>query len=250
MGLIMDIIKSLDLNKLINNTELLAVKPAGSMLRKINYADSDCDIVCLVRENRHELLTNKLISKQVINTVNSINIDVRVIDLRSFYKQIMNQSPEYYELLLADNIFINDYAKNNPYNMLNSKTQEHFNFIKMISAVKGMSYNLLRQINKYETDSKRLRKLLKQIDTVEHYADMVEFLQWFEAVDLNSLSVRRKYHDFYYSEDAIDNALISDAKGELKKIIKTDYGTLDDRLNKQLACQDYVSRVFESSLIG
>lgn len=249
----MDIVKSLNLDKLINNSELLAVKPAGSMLRKIAHANSDFDMVCLVRENRHELLTNKLISKQVINTVNGINIDVKVIDLRSFYKQIMNQSPEYYELLLADNIFINDYAKNNPYNMLNSETQNHFNFVnltKMISVVKGMSSNLLRQINKYETDSKRLRKLLKQIDTVEHYADMVGFLQWFEAVDLNSLSVRRKYHDFYHSEDAIDNTLISDAKSELKKIIKTDYGALNDKLSKQSACQDYVSRVFELSLIG
>ena len=79
---------------------------------------------------------------------------------------------------------------------------------------------------------------------------MVEFLQWTKAVDLNSLPVRRKYHDFYYSEDAIDNALISDAKNELKKIIKTDYGALDNKLSKQSACQDYVSRVFESSLIG
>ena len=91
------------------------------------------------------------------------------------------------------------------------------NFTKMIAAVKGMSSNLLRQIDKYETDSKRLRKLFKQIDTVKHYADMVGFLQWTGAIDLNSLSVHKKYHDFYYSEDAIDNALISDAKSELKK---------------------------------
>lgn len=73
----MDIIKSLNLDKLINNTELLAVKPAGSMLRKTNHADSDFDIVCLVRENRHELLTNRLINKQVINTVNCLSKLIR-----------------------------------------------------------------------------------------------------------------------------------------------------------------------------
>lgn len=197
--------------------KVYAVYLAGSFARHLATPDSDLDLTLIVKPSKYDYLTNAKFDKQIIfekdeanksffeslpeklkltatvldnygyaptlkeaDSIRLTELDIRIVSAPSFYKQLMNMSPNAADLLLGKVLYLNVKRKQSLFcaalpsqsnlvaqlSHLNRTDKASLNLPKYLAALIGITSHAIKLIEKDPL------KHLKLADTVNYFANL------------------------------------------------------------------------------
>ena len=213
---------------------VLAVYLSGSTSRNMQNANSDLDLVILVKENKYDLLTNSKLVKQIKFTNQTIlqtickqaelklspeSADLKIINLRYFYREISKMNPNVIDMVNHGPLYVRKITKpdlikqNNPSNLIvDLKRIDYFNLNQLayLGAVLGMANNMLKHLNNDH--------MIKEVDLINYFIKLIKPHLLGKTSEIPyKVVISHNYHQELADTDA--NVLRSDARRDLTAMI-------------------------------
>ena len=213
---------------------VLAMYLSGSASRNMQNANSDLDLVILVKESKYDLLTNTKLIKQIKFTNQTIlqaickqvglklspkSADLKIIDLRYFYREISKMNPNIIDMINHGPLYVRKTTKpdwikqNKPNNLIaNLKQIDYFslNQLAYLGAVLGMANNMLKHLDNDH--------MIKEVDLINYFIKLIKPHLLGKAGEIPyTVAISHNYHQELVDTDA--NALRLDAKRDLTAMI-------------------------------
>lgn len=213
---------------------VLAIYLSGSASRNMQNANSDLDLVILVKESKYDLLTNAKLVKQIKFTNQTIlqaickqaglklspeSADLKIIDLRYFYREISKMNPNIIDMINHGPLYVRkttkpDWIKQNKPNSLivNLKQIDYFslNQLAYLGAVLGMANNMLKHLDNDH--------MVKEVDLIDYFIKLIKPHLLGEASEIPyTVVISHNYHQELADTDA--DVLRSDARRDLTAMI-------------------------------
>ena len=213
---------------------VLAVYLSGSASRNMQNANSDLDLVILVKESRYDLLTNAKLVKQIKFTNQTIlqaickqtglklspkSADLKIINLRYFYREISKMNPNIIDMVNHGPLYIRKITKpdwikqNKPNNLIaNLKQIDYFslNQLAYLGAVLGMANNMLKHLDNDH--------MVKEVDLINYFIKLIKPHLLGKTGEIPyQVVISHNYHQELVDTDA--NVLRPDAKRDLTAMI-------------------------------
>ena len=169
---------------------VLAVYLSGSASRNMQNANSDLDLVILVKESKYDLLTNTKLIKQIKFTNQTIlqaickqtglklspkSADLKIIDLRYFYREISKMNPNIIDMVNHGPLYVRKTTKpdwikqNKPSNLITDLKQiDYFslNQLAYLGAILGMANNMLKHLDNDH--------MVKEVDLINYFIKLIK----------------------------------------------------------------------------
>ena len=169
---------------------VLAVYLSGSASRNMQNANSDLDLVILVKESKYDLLTNTKLVKQIKFTDQTIlqaickqaelklspeSADLKIIDLRYFYREISKMNPNIIDMINHGPLYVRKTTKpdwikqNKPSNLITDLKQiDYFslNQLAYLGAILGMANNILKHLDNDH--------MIKEVDLINYFIKLIK----------------------------------------------------------------------------
>lgn len=159
--------------------DIIALYLTGSYARHMTHNTSDLDLALIVKPTKYDLLTNNRFDKQVIfdqtkqiaqlltdlnlvNTKHLSKIDIRIISVQSFYKQLLQMSPDIFDMVYQKSIWLN---QDLDYNVVKELEQVPDNIKSKIN----LSHYLDALLGIFNNISHHLDKNTKMLDTIKYF---------------------------------------------------------------------------------
>lgn len=213
---------------------VLAMYLSGSASRNMQNANSDLDLVILVKESKYDLLTNTKLIKQIKFTNQTIlqaickqvglklspkSADLKIIDLRYFYREISKMNPNIIDMINHGPLYVRKTTKpdwikqNKPNNLIaNLKQIDYFslNQLAYLGAVLGMANNMLKHLDNDH--------MIKEVDLINYFIKLIKPHLLGKAGEIPyTVAISHNYHQELVDTDA--DILRSDAKSDLTAMI-------------------------------
>lgn len=213
---------------------VLAVYLSGSTSRNMQNANSDLDLVVLIKENRYDLLTNAKLVKQIKFTDQTIlqaickqvgiklspkSADLKIINLRYFYREISKMNPNVIDMVNHGPLYVRKTTKpdrikqNKPSNLIaNLKQIDYFslNQLAYLGAVLGMANNMLKHLDNDH--------MIKEVNLINYFIKLIKPHLLGKAGEIPyKVVISHNYHQELVDTDA--NILRPDAKRDLTAMI-------------------------------
>lgn len=213
---------------------VLAIYLSGSASRNMQNANSDLDLVILVRESKYDLLTNAKLVKQIKFTNQTIlqaickqaglklspeSADLKIINLRYFYREISKMNPNIIDMVNHGPLYIRKITKpdwikqNKPNNLItNLKQIDYFNLNQLayLGAVLGMANNMLKHLDNDH--------MIKEVDLINYFIKLIKPHLLGKTSEIPyKVVISHNYHQELVDIDA--NILRPDAKRDLTAMI-------------------------------
>lgn len=213
---------------------VLAVYLSGSASRNMQNANSDLDLVILVKESKYDLLTNAKLIKQIKFTNQTIlqaickqsglklspkSADLKIIDLRYFYREISKMNPNIIDMVNHGPLYIRKITKsdrieqNKPNNLIaNLKQIDYFNLNQLayLGAILGMANNMVKHLDNDH--------MIKEVDLINYFIKLIKPHLLGKTSEIPyTVTISHNYHQELVDIDA--NALQSDAGRDLTAVI-------------------------------
>lgn len=169
---------------------VLAIYSTGSASRNMQNANSDLDLVILVKESKYDLLTNAKLVKQIKFNNQAIlqaickqaglklspkSADLKIIDLRYFYREISKMNPNIIDMINHGPLYVRkitkpDWIKQNKSNNLIAGLKQidcfSLNQLAYLSAVLGMANKMLERLNNDH--------MVKEVDLINYFIKLIK----------------------------------------------------------------------------
>lgn len=169
---------------------VLAIYLSGSASRNMQNANSDLDLVILIKESKYDLLTNAKLVKQIKFNNQAIlqaickqsglklspkSADLKIIDLRYFYHEISKMNPNIIDMVNHGPLYVRKITKpdwikqNKPNNLIaNLKQIDYFdlNQLAYLSAVLGMANNMFKHLDNDH--------MIKEVDLINYFIKLIK----------------------------------------------------------------------------
>lgn len=169
---------------------VLAIYSTGSASRNMQNANSDLDLVILVKESKYDLLTNAKLVKQIKFNNQAIlqaickqaglklspkSADLKIIDLRYFYREISKMNPNIIDMINHGPLYVRKITKpdwikqNKPNNLIAGLKQIDcfsLNQLAYLSAVLGMANKMLERLNNDH--------MVKEVDLINYFIKLIK----------------------------------------------------------------------------
>ena len=213
---------------------VLAVYLSGSASRNMQNANSDLDLVILVKESRYDLLTNAKLVKQIKFNNQTIlqaickqarlklspeSADLKIINLRYFYREISKMNPNIIDMINHGPLYVRKITKpdlikqNKPNNLIADLKQiDYFNLNQLayLGAVLGMANNMLKHLNNDH--------MIKEVDLINYFIKLIKPHLLGKTSEIPyTVTVSHNYHQELVDTDA--NVLQPDARRDLTAMI-------------------------------
>ena len=213
---------------------VLAVYLSGSTSRNMQNANSDLDLIILVKESKYDLLTNAKLVKQIKFTNQTIlqeickqsglklspeSADLKIIDLRYFYREISKMNPNIIDMVNRGPLYVRktikpDWIKQNkPSNLIvNLKQIDYFNLNQLayLGAVLGMANNMLKHLDNDH--------MIKEVDLINYFIKLIKPHLLGKAGEIPyKVVISHNYHQELVDIDA--DVLRLDARRDLTAMI-------------------------------
>lgn len=213
---------------------VLAIYLSGSASRNMQNANSDLDLVILIKESKYDLLTNTKLIKQIKFTNQTIlqaickqaglklspeSADLKIIDLRYFYREISKMNPNIIDMINRGPLYArkttkSDWIKQNkPNNLIaNLKQIDYFNLNQLayLGAVLGMANNMLKHLDNDH--------MIKEVDLINYFIKLIKPHLLGETSEIPyKVVISHNYHQELVDIDA--NVLRFDAGRDLIAMI-------------------------------
>lgn len=213
---------------------VLAVYLSGSASRNMQNANSDLDLVVLVKESKYDLLTNAKLVKQIKFTNQTIlqaickqvglklspkSADLKIIDLRYFYREISKMNPNIIDMVNRGPLYVRKTTKpdwikqNKPSNLIaNLKQIDYFslNQLAYLGALLGMANNMLKHLDN--------NHMIKEVDLINYFIKLIKPHLLGKTSEIPyTVAISHNYHQELVNTDA--NVLRPDAKSDLTAMI-------------------------------
>lgn len=213
---------------------VLAIYLSGSASRNMQNANSDLDLIILVKESKYDLLTNAKLVKQIKFTNQTLlqaickqaglklspeSADLKIIDLRYFYREISKMNPNIIDMVNHGPLYVRKITKpdwikqNKPNNLIaNLKQINYFNLNQLayLGAVLGMANNMLKHMDNDH--------MIKEVDLINYFIKLIKPHLLCEAGEIPyKVVISHNYHQELVDIDA--NVLRPDARRDLTAMI-------------------------------
>ena len=213
---------------------VLAVYLSGSASRNMQNANSDLDLVILVKESKYDLLTNTKLVKQIKFTDQTIlqaickqaelklspeSADLKIIDLRYFYREISKMNPNIIDMVNRGPLYARKTTKpdwikqNKPSNLITDLKQiDYFslNQLAYLGAILGMANNMLKHLDNGH--------MIKEVDLINYFINLIKPHLLEKTSEISyKVVISHNYHQELVDIDA--NVLRPDAKRDLTAMI-------------------------------
>lgn len=213
---------------------VLAIYLSGSTSRNMQNANSDLDLVILVKESKYDLLTNTKLIKQIKFTNQTIlqaickqsglklspeSADLKIINLRYFYREISKMNPNIIDMINHGPLYVRKTTKpdwikqNKPNNLIaNLKQIDYFslNQLAYLGAVLGMANSMLKHLDNDH--------MIKEVDLINYFIKLIKPHLLGETSEIPyTVAISHNYHQELVDIDA--NILRSDAGRDLTAMI-------------------------------
>lgn len=213
---------------------VLAIYLSGSASRNMQNANSDLDLVILVKESKYDLLTNTKLIKQIKFTNQTIlqaickqaglklspkSADLKIIDLRYFYREISKMNPNIIDMVNHGPLYVRKIAKpdwikqNKPNNLIADLKQiDYFslNQSTYLSAVLGMGNNMLKRLDN--------NHIIKEVDLINYFIKLIKPHLLGKTSEIPyKVVIRHNYHQELVDTDA--DILRPDARCDLTAMV-------------------------------
>ena len=213
---------------------VLAVYLSGSTSRNMQNANSDLDLVILVKESKYDLLTNAKLVKQIKFNNQTIlqaickqagiklspkSADLKIIDLRYFYREISKMNPNIIDMVNRGPLYVRkatkpDWVKQNKPNSLiaDLKQIDYFslNQLAYLGALLGMANNMLKHLDNDH--------MIKEVDLINYFIKLIKPHLLGKTSEISyKVVISHNYHQELVDTDA--DILRSDAKRDLTAMI-------------------------------
>lgn len=213
---------------------VLAVYLSGSASRNMQNANSDLDLVILIKESKYDLLTNTKLIKQIKFTDQTIlqaickqaglklspkSADLKIIDLRYFYREISKMNPNIIDMINHGPLYVRKTTKpdwikqNKPNNLItNLKQIDYFNLNQLayLGAVLGMANNMLKHLDNDH--------MIKEVDLINYFIKLIKPHLLGKAGEIPYKAIiSHNYHQELVDTDA--DILRPDARRDLTAMI-------------------------------
>ena len=213
---------------------VLAVYLSGSASRNMQNANSDLDLVILVKESKYDLLTNTKLIKQIKFTNQTIlqaickqaglnllpeSADLKIIDLRYFYREISKMNPNIIDMVNHGPLYVRKITKldwikqNKPNNLIADLKQiDYFslNQLAYLGAVLGMANNMLKHLDNDH--------MIKEVDLINYFIKLIKPHLLGKTSEIPyTVTIGHNYHQELVDIDA--NILRPDARRDLTAMI-------------------------------
>lgn len=213
---------------------VLAIYLTGSASRNMQSANSDLDLVILVKESQYDLLINAKLVKQIKFNNQAIlqaickqsglklspkSADLKIIDLRYFYREISKMNPNTIDMINHGPLYVRKITKldwikqNKPNNLIaNLKQIDYFdlNQSTYLSAVLGMANNMLKHLDNDH--------MIKEVDLINYFIKLIKPHLLGEAGEIPyTVVISHNYHQELVDTDA--DILRPDARRDLTAMV-------------------------------
>ena len=210
---------------------VLAIYLSGSTSRNMQNANSDLDLIILVKESKYDLLTNAKLVKQIKFNNQTIlqaickrsglklspeSADLKIIDLRYFYREISKMNPNIIDMVNRGPLYVRKTTKSDwikPNNLIaNLKQIDYFslNQLAYLGAVLGMANNMLKHLDNDH--------MIKEVDLINYFINLIKPHLLGEASEISyKVVISHNYHQELVDIDA--NVLRLDAGRDLTAMI-------------------------------
>lgn len=213
---------------------VLAVYLSGSASRNMQNANSDLDLVILVKESKYDLLTNAKLVKQIKFNNQTIlqaickrsglklspeSSDLKIIDLKYFYREISRMNPNIIDMVSRGPLYVRKTTKpdwikqNKPNNLItNLKQIDYFNLNQLayLGAVLGMANNMLKHLDNDH--------MIKEVDLINYFINLIKPHLLGKTSEISyKVVISHNYHQELVDTDA--DILRSAAKRDLTAMI-------------------------------
>lgn len=213
---------------------VLAIYLSGSASRNMQNANSDLDLVVLVKESKYDLLTNAKLVKQIKFTDQTIlqaickqagiklspeSADLKIINLRYFYREISKMNPNIIDMVNRGPLYVRKTTKpdwikqNKPSNLIaDSKQIDYFslNQLAYLGAVLGMANNMLKHLDNDH--------MIKEVDLINYFIKLIKPHLLGKTSEIPyTVAISHNYHQELVDTDA--DILRLDAKRDLTAMI-------------------------------
>ena len=213
---------------------VLAIYLSGSASRNMQNANSDLDLVVLVKESKYDLLTNVKLVKQIKFTNQTIlraickqsglklspeSADLKIINLRYFYREISKMNPNIIDMINHGPLYVRKATKpdwikqNKPNNLIADLKQiDYFNLNQLayLGAVLGMANNMLKHLDNDH--------MIKEVDLINYFIKLIKPHLLGKTSEIShTVAISHNYHQELVDTDA--NILRPDAKRDLTAMI-------------------------------
>ena len=213
---------------------VLAVYLSGSASRNMQNANSDLDLIVLVKESKYDLLTNAKLIKQIKFNNQTIlqaickqaelklspkSADLKIIDLRYFYREISKMNPNIIDMISHGPLYVRKTTKpdlikqNKPNNLITDLKQINYfslNQLAYLGAVLGMANNMLKHLDNDH--------MVKEVDLINYFIKLIKphLLGKTSEIPYKAI-ISHNYHQELVDTDA--DILRLDAKRDLTAMI-------------------------------
>ena len=213
---------------------VLAVYLSGSASRNMQNANSDLDLVILVKESKYDLLTNTKLVKQIKFTDQTIlqaickqtglklspkSADLKIINLRDFYREISKMNPNIIDMVNHGPLYVRKITKpdwikqNKPNNLITDLKQiDYFslNQLAYLGAILGMANNMLKHLDNDH--------MVKEVDLINYFSKLIKPHLLGKASEIPyTVVISHNYHQELVDTDA--TVLRPDARRDLTVMI-------------------------------
>lgn len=213
---------------------VLAIYLTGSASRNMQNANSDLDLVILVKESKYDLLTNAKLVKQIKFNNQAIlqaickqsglklspkSADLKIIDLKYFYREISKMNLNIIDMVNHGPLYVRKITKpdwikqNKPNNLIaNLKQIDCFslNQLAYLNAVLGMANNMLKHLDN--------NHIIKEVDLINYFIKLIKPHLLGKTSEIPyKVVIRHNYHQELVDTDAA--ILRPDARRDLTAMV-------------------------------